>query len=479
MEPEIIRNFDSDSKLKSDSGHAILLRWREIVSRHGDDAAVFSPSGEVLRRFHEVDSQAATFAQSFFADGADVVSMHAVNSAEWIDCLLAIWMAGGIPLLTDSFMNPSAREAAERQCGASIRVTGNCDSAVSTGFDPVALGPLRPALIKLTSGTTSTPRAVFFTSEQLVADCDAICEGMAIRSEDINYGVIAFSHSYGFSNLVTPLLCHGIPLVAATDALPHAILSGVNQSAATILPAVPAIFQALSGINAKMESVRLCISAGAPLRVAVADEFRACFGRKLHSFYGATECGGICFDTTPDPISIEGWVGTPLPGVRLEPVRVSDAGTQFTVHSPAAGLGYFPVADSALPGSGAYLPADWLEGNPVDGFCLVGRDSDWINVAGRKLIPGEVESVLREIPGVRDALVLGVDDPRRGQRVCAIVVTRPEVSAAEIQNHCRRNLSPWQIPREMVFMDSLPVNERGKTSRRDLAERWSSFFAGS
>src|SRR5690606_39188723 len=79
-----------------------------------------------------------------------------------------------------------------------------------------------PQFLKLTSGTTSAPRAIRFQAHQLVADCDHICETMGITDADVNFGVIPFSHSYGFSNLLTPLLCRGVALVASEDRLPRA-----------------------------------------------------------------------------------------------------------------------------------------------------------------------------------------------------------------------------------------------------------------
>jgi acyl-CoA synthetase (AMP-forming)/AMP-acid ligase II len=70
-----------------------------------------------------------------------------------------------------------------------------------------------PVLLKLTSGTTAEPRAVRFRSEQLLADCNNICETMGINDTDINFAVIPVSHSYGFSNLITPLIARGVPMV--------------------------------------------------------------------------------------------------------------------------------------------------------------------------------------------------------------------------------------------------------------------------
>ena len=85
-----------------------------------------------------------------------------------------------------------------------------------------------PVLLKLTSGTTAEPRAIRFRSEQLLADCNNICETMGIADTDINFAVIPVSHSYGFSNLITPLIARGVPMVLSYDPMPRAILDDLE-----------------------------------------------------------------------------------------------------------------------------------------------------------------------------------------------------------------------------------------------------------
>src|SRR5881398_231304 len=131
-------------------------------------------------------------------------------------------------------------------------------------------------------------------SHQLVADCDNICQTMGITSCDVNFGVLPFSHSYGFSNLITPLLCRGVPLVASEDRMPRAILNDLARTGATIFPGMPVFYQNFGDMqnNPELPRLRLCISAGAPLSKSVGTRFTKEFGLKVHTFYGASECGG-------------------------------------------------------------------------------------------------------------------------------------------------------------------------------------------
>ncbi len=351
----------------------------------------------------------------------------------------------------------------------------------------------RPSLLKLTSGTTAAPRAIRFRSEQLLADCENICDTMGITARDVNFGVIPISHSYGFSNLLTPLLLRGIALALSNDRLPRAILDGMAASGATVFPGMPVFYQSLCGLSETpaLPKLRLCISAGAPLNVELAQMFKAKFGRAIHSFYGSSECGGICYACTPRPIA--GFVGEAMCGVEIEFIEERPAsaphpnflpGGEGTTHaastriigaisvrSAAVGDGYFPEPDEARLGPGIFRPDDVLEKTP-QGYRVVGRVSDVINVAGKKVSPAQVEAEMLRCAGVLEAVVFGRESSRRNEEVAACVVASG-VSEAELLAHCRARLSPWQTPRRIFFVDGIPVNERGKISRRELARKYS------
>src|SRR6266404_1205296 len=183
---------------------------------------------------------------------------------------------------------------------------------------PPNWGQNQPALLKLTSGTTAAPRVIRFRSEQLLADSENICETMGITRGDLNYGVIPISHSYGFSNLLTPLIARGIPMTLSSDRMPRAIIDGLVATRATVFPGMPVFYQSLCELDAvpMLPELRLCISAGAPLAIEVVQAFRARFGHEIHSFYGSSECGGICYAREPEPLA--GFVGKPMQGVDVE-----------------------------------------------------------------------------------------------------------------------------------------------------------------
>ena len=175
---------------------------------------------------------------------------------------------------------------------------------------PLEIGQPRPALplppkpgchLKLTSATTGPARAVVFTAEQLAADAENIVATMGLRPDWPNLGAISLAHSYGFSNLVLPLLLHGIPLAIVASPLPEIVRLAAENLPDLTLAAVPALWRTWHETNAIPATTRLAISAGAPLPSALERTIFQARGLKIHNFYGSTECGGIAYDATEIP----------------------------------------------------------------------------------------------------------------------------------------------------------------------------------
>jgi long-chain acyl-CoA synthetase len=326
-------------------------------------------------------------------------------------------------------------------------------------------GP-RPDFLKITSGTTGAPRAVRFRESQLLADCRNICETMGIRPNDVNFGVIPFSHSYGFSNLVAPLLYQGTGLVCSTDRVPRAVYHHLQSCGATVFPGTPALFQALGSLSDIRESVsiRLCISAGAPLAPEISRQFHSRFGLKIHSFYGSSECGGIAYDRSEDLEKPTGFVGTPVAGVEV--TQLDD--DRIAVGGPSVADGYFPDSDPTVLDGVRFVPGDMVEWTNL-GLRLVGRVSDFVNIAGKKVHPAIIEEHLQKLPGVIDAIVFGIPSANRNEDLVAYVVTSTTISRQLLESHCREGLSSWQVPREFQIVAELPFNQRGKINRSELS----------
>lgn len=325
------------------------------------------------------------------------------------------------------------------------------------------------AAIKMTSGSTGEPRGVAVTAEALLADESALATSMGIRHDDRMLAAIPLSHSYGFSTLALAALVRGVELVVPDGDDPFAPIRAAHDGRVTVFPTVPAYLQALLRMSQPPKwpnTVRLVITAGAPLPPAVAVRFREVTGQRIHVFYGSSECGGICYDRVGDA-GERGTVGTPVDGVTvtLSPVNDRPETGLLSVTSPAVADVYVPLPDPRLAG-GRFQTADlatWRHGE----VSLLGRVDRAINVRGFKVSPAEVEQVLVAMPGVDEALVLDVaGKDGGGALVRAVVACRDgSLNAASILAWCRGRLAEHKVPRSIVLVDALPRTSRGKIDR--------------
>src|SRR5437763_6238345 len=161
---------------------------------------------------------------------------------------------------------------------------------------------------------------------------------MGLHRDWPNLCVISLAHSYVFSNLVTPLLLHGIPVILSDPPLPEAVRRAAPTADHLTLPAVPALWRAWHEANASPANLRLAISGGAPLPLPLEQAVFDSTGVKLHNFYGASECGGIAYDTSACPRADAASVGGPMRNVEVS----RNENDCLEVRSRAVGETYWP-----------------------------------------------------------------------------------------------------------------------------------------
>src|SRR5438094_5380244 len=228
---------------------ALAERWGAILARKGDAPAIFKATGDVARTFRQIDARARDFESKIDTlTAGSVVAVQIGNHEDWPSILIACLRRGVVVLPLEQSITNQQRDAAFKVCGANSVVA----AAVSGGS--LEILPIRtsaattdwhrdpPSLLKLTSGTTAAPRAIPFRSEQLLADCEQICDTMGISDVDLNFGVISVSHSYGFSNLLTPLIARGVAMVLSRDRTPRAVLVDIATTSATVFPGTPGFY---------------------------------------------------------------------------------------------------------------------------------------------------------------------------------------------------------------------------------------------
>jgi acyl-CoA synthetase (AMP-forming)/AMP-acid ligase II len=397
-------------------------RWREVVREFFTEVAVRDLATNQSWTFGQIDALVAgTEAAIVFAQGVAI---------DFIVAVLNGWKSG----------------------------VAVCPLELDQPRPDIPPPPGKIAHLKITSATTGPARVVALTAEQLAADARNIVSTMGLRREWPNLAAISLAHSYGFSNLITPLLLHGIPIVVPASPLPENIRLALGDLGPVTVAAVPALWRAWLGGGALSQNVRLAISAGAPLPLELETEVFERTGVKIHNFYGSSECGGIAYDRSESPRNDASCVGTPMNDVDL---RVAEDGC-LEVRSAAVAETYWPTPDDRL-GQGCFRTSDLAEIKD-NAVYLRGRASDLINVAGRKVAPEAIESVLVKHAGVRQCVVFGVVEPDR-DRIVACVAVENSTSADDLKRFLLERLPAWQVPRDFWLVPELLPDQRGKLSR--------------
>jgi long-chain acyl-CoA synthetase len=440
----------------------------------GEWGAAWLNGSEALRDAH----RCASLLHREGVGSGDLVLLKGMSGVSLVVGLLAIWSRDAAALAAESTLSATEVESlCEGFAPACILTSGAAGAPAATGALPRSSRRSLPpgsAVIKLTSGSTGRPRGIAVGATHLIADGRQILQGMGIGADDLNLGVIPPTHSYGLGNLVMPLVLQGSPLLILREPLPATLTSMLSISEPCIFPGVPTLFEMLVRLPQPAmtpKGLKLCISAGAPLRRATAIAFHERFGLPVRAFYGASECGGITFDTSPDgrvAESGDGSVGPALPGVE---VRLLGDEERVTVKSNAVAFGYLSGVEASGAGEfseGWFRTGDTGRFDAQGRLILTGRIGALVNVAGRKVNPREVETALLAVPGVGDAAVFGVSDAARGEALIACLVAQGELSREVVMSYLRKDLAGYKLPRRLVFLDSIPRNERGKLDRSAL-----------
>jgi long-chain acyl-CoA synthetase len=334
--------------------------------------------------------------------------------------------------------------------------------------------------VQFTSGVGGCAKVVARTVENLIDELDAVSSQIALSDRDATVCPCPLFHAYGFVNGLLLPFFSGRPAILVDWFLPNVIVDIVKEWKAAVFVGVPAMYKALAGAHGAtavdLAPLRFCFSAGAPIADNIAGSFRARYGLSVRQLYGTTETGVISIDLDREG-ERSSYVGRPLPGRRIEivgedgtAVRAGESG-EIVVHSPSAARGY--IDDDPLSArmfrDGAYVTGDlgYFDG---PGLVLRGRRTAFINVAGFKVDPLEIEHVLATFDAVAECSVVSHRDPASGEAVRAVVVAKRAVSEQEVQQFCRRQLAPHKVPRYVTFVDELPRSPTGKVLTKYLTD---------
>jgi long-chain acyl-CoA synthetase len=327
---------------------------------------------------------------------------------------------------------------------------------------PAPPAPDDPALLATSSGTTARPHLVTRTHANLWWEAENFSASTRLDSADVVLGVVPLSHAHGLGNALLAALRAGASLLLRPRFLRRQVLDLLAREHVTVFPAVPFMLRMLAATDRRrhwdLSALRLCLSAGAPLAPDVHAAFHARFGVRPRQLYGLTEAGSVTCDLAPAAEIDPATVGRPLGRVVVTIERADG-----TVAAPGE-VGEIVVRSEAIEG-GAARPLRTNDRGACDDrgtLTITGRTSLFINTAGNKVDPAEVEAALRAHPAVADVAVFGLAAAHDEQVVAAAVVLASEVGADVLRAHCRELLAPHKVPRILTFRAALPRSPLGK-----------------
>jgi long-chain acyl-CoA synthetase len=347
------------------------------------------------------------------------------------------------------------------------------------------------AYILYTGGTTGLPKGVPGTHSGMVSyilDLYQAIEGYISEGNEVLVLVNPLFHIMGKGTFMGIALTIGNPTVIMPLPVVDAILEAIQSYRATLLLGVPALYRMILECDRfdlyDLSSLKHCWSGGDVLPVEVFTRFGKFTKFPIRQVYGSTETGHLTFGTTTKEITATS-LGKPFPSRN---VRVVNAETLEEV--PRGHVGELivfspflrPYLNNPEETARSFVEKDGLKWYRVGDFVkmddegelyYVDRTADIIKHKGYRVSASEIEAVLQDHPAVIGACVVGVPDPRVGERVKAIVVLKDDargVGAHELNAFCRERLAPYKIPQYIEFRDMLPKSKVGKLLRRELRE---------
>jgi len=346
------------------------------------------------------------------------------------------------------------------------------------------------ALLQYTGGTTGVSKGAMLSHRALVANI-LQCRAWFTNLKDATgtaMAVMPFFHVYGLTVVMGLSIQSASAMILEPQFELERVLKDVQRHKPNTFSGAPRIYNALinSPLATKFDlrSIEACVSGSAPLLVETHRKFVELTGAKLVEGYGLTEAAPV---THSNPLFGQGkqkvgTVGVPYPDVESKIVDL-DTGTrevgpgesgELVLRGPQLMDGYYnQPAETALTLRNGWLHTGDIATVDADGYvAIVDRKKEMIIVSGFNVYPREVEEALATHPAILDSAAIGVPHPIKGEEVKAFVVLKPgaKATAEEIIAHCRTQLAPFKVPKDIEFRESLPKTLIGKTLRRQLAD---------
>ncbi len=410
---------------------------------------------------------------------------------------LAIWKIGAISVPLFKLFKHEALASRSSDAGVALVLTDEDGAGLLGGVaDPwlvdqvgVAGGavhfadtrPEDPAVLIYTSGTTGSPKGALHGHRVLTGHLPGVSlsHDHLGQSGDCLWTPADWAWIGGLFDVLMPGLALGVPVVAARMAKfsPDGCADVIRRGGVRNVFFPPTALRMLKAADRVLPGLRSVASGGEPLGAEMLGWGRSAFGLEINEFYGQTECNMVASSCSAEFPPQAGCIGKAVPGHDL---AVLDEAGQPTMDegdvavrrgSAAMMLGYWRRPDETA----AKYCGDWMITGDRgiwqgDYLRFIGRDDDVITSAGYRIGPAEIEDCLMMHPGVATVAVVGKPDALRTELVKAYVVRKAgeKVSADELQEWVKDRLASYSYPREVAFLEALPMTVTGKVIRKEL-----------
>jgi len=434
----------------------------------------------------------------------DRVALWLRNCPEFVGALFGTFGADAVAVPINSFLKPCEVGYAVDDSGATVLIAERSNAALveltasRPGLKVLAIedfgtdGP-RPesgrtrsdlAVLIYTSGTTGKPKGAMLTHGNLLHNVESCRVMLEVVPEDRLVVLLPMFHSFMLTvGLLLPLLTGASVLAVKGLNSPKSMVAEMIQRRGTLLPAMAALFRALSQLPAGVEfpSLRLCVSGAGPLPMEILRAFNERHpGVPLIEGYGLSEASPVVSVNPPRGPAQAGTIGVPIPGVEV--TVQDDAGNllpdgtdgELCVRGGNVMLGYWnaPAKTAEAIRDGWLLTGDIGHRRPDGWFVITDRKKDMLKPNGLNVYPREFEEVVYKFPGIREAAVVGEPCDRRGERPVAFVSLDEGAAFDEavLIAFLREQLADYKVPRRAVVLTALPRNATGKILKTALRE---------
>ncbi len=469
---------------------------------HPDDAlAIIDLTGAERRdvRFGELTQMVNALARALMAEvttGARVGVL--LSQSPWCAAAhLAIWKIGAISVPLFKLFKHDALASRVGDAGVKLVLTDPegadllGDLATPWIVDRVGVpgagvpfadtGPDDPAVLIYTSGTTGTPKGALHGHRVLTGHLPGVSVSHDHLGQpgDCLWTPADWAWIGGLFDVAMPGLALGVPVVAArmTKFSVEGCAEVIRRGDVRNVFFPPTALRMLRAADISLPGLRSVASGGEPLGAEMLAWGRKTFGLEINEFYGQTECNMVASSCGVDFSAQPGCIGKPVPGHDVAVIDASGAPTadegDVAIRRGSASLmlGYWQRPEETA----AKFRGDWMitgDRGVMDGDYLrfVGREDDVITSAGYRIGPAEIEDCLLTHPGVATVGVVGKPDALRTEVVKAYVVLKPgaKVAAEDLQNWVKGRLASYSYPREITFLEALPMTVTGKVIRKEL-----------